>query len=163
MNAIDWFIVAVIVLSSLLGLIRGFLRETIALVAWLLGLWLAWTFSYVVEPYLGGVLAEPQIRVWVARLLILFAVLLTGSLVGLILSRFVRHSPFGTLDRGFGVLFGLLRGMVMVGLGVMAGQLFELNAEAWWHESSFMPAAEFLAEWIRHLVDDVEPMVRGIV
>jgi membrane protein required for colicin V production len=163
MNFIDWFIIAVIALSSLLGLIRGLLRESIALVAWLLGLWLAWTFSYVVEPHLGGMLAEPQVRVWVARLIILFAVLLLGSLVGVILAYFVRHSPFGTLDRGFGVLFGLLRGMVMIGLGVIAGQLFALDAEGWWQASGLMPAAESLAEWIRHLVDDVEPVVRDLI
>jgi membrane protein required for colicin V production len=155
MTPLDWFIAGVIVLSSLIGYIRGFLRETISLVAWVVGLWLAWKYAYVVEPYLGGLLAKSAMQVWVARMIILFAVLLVGALIGFILSYFVRHSPFGVLDRTFGVVFGLIRGLVVIGLAVMGGQLLQMENEPWWKDSAMMPAAEFLAEWIRHLVDDV--------
>lgn len=160
MHTIDWFIVGIVVLSGLLGVIRGFLRETISLVAWLAGLWLAWKFSYLVEPYLGGILTHTTAQVWVARLIILFSVLLIASLIGVILYYFVHHSPFGTIDRSFGGLFGVLRGLVLIGLGVLAGHLLSLDTEAWWRESKLMPVAEFLGEWVRHIVDDVAPSVR---
>lgn len=163
MHTLDWAIVAIVLLSSLIGFIRGFLRETIALVAWILGLWLAWKYAPLVIPHLGGVLAKPDIAVWAARILILFAVLLVGALIGFILGHFVRHSPFGVLDRTFGVVFGLLRGLIVIGLAVMAAQLLNLDGETWWRESSLMPAAQFLAECIRHLVNDIGPAVRGAV
>ncbi len=163
MNAADWFILAVLILSTLLGLVRGFLRETIALLGWLAGLWLAWKFAYLVEPYLGGVLTQPNVRVWVARLIILFVVLLVCSLIGVVLSYFVQHSPFGTIDRSFGALFGLLRGIVMVGLGVIAGQLLQLDTATWWQSSKLMPAAQVLGEWLRQLVEALTPAVRGAV
>ena len=59
MNGADWFIVGLIVVSSIIGVFRGFMREAISLVTWVLGLWMAWTFSGVVEPHLGGMLAQP--------------------------------------------------------------------------------------------------------
>jgi membrane protein required for colicin V production len=160
MNALDWFIIALIVFSSLFGAMRGLAREAIALLAWLLGLWLAWNFSYLVEPDLGGVLAEPGVKVWVARLIILTIVLLLASLVGVILSYFVRHSPFSAADRILGLLFGLLRGVVLVGTGVIVAQLLQLDGESWWRNSQLLPYANVAADVIRHLVNDVAPSVR---
>lgn len=155
MNGADWFLLGLIVLSSAIGVMRGFIREAISLVTWLLGLWLAWTFADVVEPHLGGLLGQPGVKVWVARLIILVAVLLVGTLVGVVLTYFVRHSPFITADRVLGLFFGLLRGGVLVGVAVILGQVLELNQERWWAESVLLPYAEFLGDWIRHLVDDI--------
>ena len=154
MNGIDWFIVILIALSSLLGLIRGFVREAISLVTWLLGLWLAWKFAYAVEPYLGGVLAHPEVRVWVCRLIILVGVLLVGAVIGLILSHVIRHSPFGGTDRALGFFFGMLRAAVLIGIGVIGGELLRLDSETWWQHSKLLPYVEFFGEWIRQLVGD---------
>lgn len=167
MNGADWFIVALVVLSCVIGALRGLMREAIALVTWLLGLWFAWTFADVVEPHLGGVLAQDGVRVWVARLIVLLVVLLIGTLAGLILQYVIRHSPFGMTDRFLGVFFGLMRGFVLVGVFVILGQLFELDGERWWSESRLIPYAEFFGDSIRQLVDEVEvvamsaPSARG--
>jgi len=45
MNALDWIVVAVIGASILLGLLRGFVRETISLAGWIAGIWLAFRFA----------------------------------------------------------------------------------------------------------------------
>ncbi len=156
MNGADWFIVILIVASCVIGAMRGLMREGIALVTWLLGLYLAWAFSDVVEPYLGGLLGQEGVRVWVARLLILLTVLLIGTLVGLILQYAVRHSPFGTADRALGTLFGLLRGAVVVGVLIIVGELLQLHQEHWWTESKLMPYASYMADAVRSIVDEVE-------
>jgi membrane protein required for colicin V production len=156
MNGADWFIVALIVLSCVIGALRGLMREAIALITWLLGLWLAWNFGPSIEPHLGGLLAQDGVRVWVARLIVFLIVLLIGTLAGLVLQYVIRHSPFGNTDRFLGLFFGLMRGFVLVGVFVILGQLFELNGERWWSESRFMPYAEFFGDAIRQLVDEVE-------
>lgn len=152
MNAADWSIVIIVAASITLGLIRGFAREAIALGAWLLGLWLAWTFSDVLQPHLGGLLAEPVVNLWSARLLILFAVLLIGGVVGVVMGHFIHATPFGFVDRGLGLVFGLLRGLVVVGLLVIGGQLVKLDGERWWSESKLLPYAEIPAGWVNGLV-----------
>lgn len=162
MNGADWFIFALVVLSCVIGGLRGLMREAIALVTWLLGLWLAWTFGPSIEPYLGGVLAADGVRTWVARLIVLLVVLLIGTLAGLILQYVIRHSPFGSTDRFLGVFFGLMRGFVLVGVFVILGQLLELDGEKWWSASRFMPYAEYFGDAIRQLVDEVEVVAMNV-
>lgn len=156
MNGADWIIIALVVISSLIGLWRGFMREAISLATWIIGLWLAWTFSSSVEPMLGGLLSGPQVKVWVARLIILVLVVLVGNLVGFIVTRAVRYSPFGVADRLLGVLFGLLRGALLVGIGVIMGDLLELDREPWWDKAALLPYTEFLGDWVRALVNEVQ-------
>ena len=68
MTGADVLIVLVLLISTLLGLMRGFVRELVALLFWIVGVWAAWTFGSIVEPYLGGLLAGPQVRPWAGRL-----------------------------------------------------------------------------------------------
>jgi membrane protein required for colicin V production len=156
MNGADWIIIAIVVISCLIGLWRGFMREAISLATWIIGLWLAWTFSPSIEPMLGGLLSGPQVRVWVARLIILVLVVLAGNLVGFVVTRAVRYSPFGVADRMLGVLFGLLRGALLIGVGVILGELLELDGEPWWSKSTLLPYSEFLGDWVRALVNEVQ-------
>ena len=84
-------LIALIVLgSTLLGLLRGFVREAVSLAFWILAIWAAWKFGSVVEPHLGGLLADPKVAPWIGRLVVLVLVLLTGWLIGALLSHFAR-------------------------------------------------------------------------
>ena len=70
MNGADYLILGVLVLSMLLGFLRGFVREAIGVISWLGGLWLAWRYAHVLEPYLGGSIGQPPVSTWAARALI---------------------------------------------------------------------------------------------
>src|SRR5689334_20063355 len=92
MNFADYLMLAVLLISLVLGFFRGFLREAVSLIAWLGGLWLAWHFAHRIEPLLGGLVARPPVSTWVARDIILVGVLIVGWLLGSILSYFVHQS-----------------------------------------------------------------------
>ena len=79
MNTTDYLVIAAIVISALVGVMRGFLREAIALVTWIIALFLAWHFSTLVAPHLGGLLADAEVRAWAARVIIVLLVLLLGA------------------------------------------------------------------------------------
>jgi len=100
MNIADYVLIAIILISAIVGALRGFLREAVSVVSWLLALFLAWHFSGALEPHLGTLLAQyPQARTWVARSIIVLVVLLVGALVGGLLGQFCtavhlqRHGP----------------------------------------------------------------------
>ena len=154
MNWIDYLLLALIVFSCIAGLMRGLLREVIALVTWIVAVWLAWTYASLVESHLGGVLASESVRPWVARALVFLGVLMVGSTIGLIISHFVRLSLFSGLDRAFGALFGLLRGLVMIGLFVILCHAVRLDGEQWWRESLLVPYAERAANVLRGMVGE---------
>lgn len=154
MTTIDYVIIAAILVSALVGLARGLLREGVALATWIVALILAWHFSDLIEPRLGGVLAATAVKPWVARLVILLLVLLVGALVGAVANEFVRLSIFGGVDRLGGFAFGVLRGLLLFGLFVMLGQLLSLDRERWWHDSHLIPVGESVANGVRFLVGE---------
>src|SRR5678816_4687345 len=85
MIAVDYIILAIIVISAIMGLVRGLLRESIAVITWFLAIVLAWSFGTSLEPHLGGVLVGSPLRIWAARVIIFVGVLLLGGAVAVIL------------------------------------------------------------------------------
>jgi membrane protein required for colicin V production len=154
MNFTDYLVIAAVVISAVVGAMRGFLREAVALVAWLLALFIAWHFADLVEPHLGGLLAGSTVKPWAARVIIVLLILLLGAGVGALLSHFVRLSIFSGMDRFLGLIFGLLRGVVLLGVFVILGQLLRLDAEHWWTRSLLVPYGESVANGLRALVGE---------
>jgi membrane protein required for colicin V production len=152
MNSTDYVIIAAILVSAVAGAVRGFLRESIAVATWLIALFLAWHFSDLVAPHLGGLLAASDVRPWAARAIIVVLVLLVGTATGAILAHYVRLSIFSGMDRLLGFIFGLLRGVVLLGVFVILAQLLRLQDEHWWRRSLLMPYGESVANGLRTLV-----------
>jgi membrane protein required for colicin V production len=150
----DVFILFVLLGSTLIGFLRGFVREAASLVFWIVAIWAAWKFGPVVEPHLGGLLADPNVAVWVGRLVVLVLVLLVGWLVGMLLSLFTRSLGLGVMDRVLGVLFGIVRGMLLVGLITIGAELLHLNHEEWWSRSKLLPYGETVGDWLRAMVGE---------
>ena len=149
MDGADHLFAIILLVSGALGAFRGFIREAISLLSWLIGLWLAWHFAYLVNPWLGGALAAPGVREWVGRAVVLLIVLLVGAGIGAFVAYFVRKAAgLAILDRGLGTLFGLMRGVILVGLLVLAGRAANLHTEPWWAKTHSMPAAEAVANWL---------------
>lgn len=154
MTGADVLIFLVLLGSTLIGLLRGFVREAVSLTFWILAIWAAWRFGPTVEPHLGGLLADPRIAPWVGRVVILLLVLVCGWVIGMLLSYFTRSVGLGPLDRVIGVFFGIVRGLVLIGLMVIGGELLHLNQEAWWNRSKLVPYGETVGDWLRAMVGE---------
>lgn len=154
MTTVDYLIIAGIVLSTAFGTMRGFLRESVALLGWLVGLWLAWKYAGRLQPYLGGALAGTLLQVWVARIILLLAAVVAAWLLGSALGFLVQRSGLTLgVDRVLGAVFGLVRGAVIVGFVVMLGQAAELHGEGWWQASRLMHLGEEMAAVLRGYVE----------
>jgi membrane protein required for colicin V production len=151
MNWADYVLIALVAFSCVAGLMRGLLREVISLVTWLLAIVIAWRFSEVLEPHLGGLLAGNAVRPWAARAIIFLVIMVIGTAIGAIVSHFVRLSIFNALDHGLGMLFGLLRGVVVVGLLTMLCHTLQLQRENWYRQSLLLPVGEQIAGVLRGL------------
>ncbi len=135
MSELDWIIAAGVLLSSLIGLYRGFLRETLSVAAWLLALWVAWkTAAPHVAPYLSFV-GSPTAAAVAAFGLVFVAVLLVATVVTHLLYRLVRAVGLGPVDRVLGLAFGAARALVIfVALAYLAGGT-RLTESPWWRAS----------------------------
>ena len=154
MTGADVLILVVLLGSTLIGLLRGFVREAVSLAFWIVAIWAAWHFGRIVEPHLGGLLADPNVAPWVGRLVILVLVLLVGWVAGMVLSYLTRSLGMGPLDRVIGLLFGIVRGMVLVGLMIIGAELLHLNHEEWWNRSKLVPYGETAGDWLRAMVGE---------
>jgi membrane protein required for colicin V production len=154
MTLVDYLIILLVVVSAVVGVARGFLREVIALVTWIIALLVAWHFAGRLEPYLGGLLSSPRVRPWAARAVLVVAVLLLGAGIGAIASHFVRLSLFSSTDRFLGLLFGVARGLVIFGVLVLVCQTLRLDQEHWWRASRLLPYGERAANLLLSMVGD---------
>jgi membrane protein required for colicin V production len=152
MNIADYCVIAAVLLSAIVGAVRGFLREAIALGTWIVALFVAWHFSDMIEPHLGGLLAASYVRPWAARVIIVALILLCGAGLGALVGHYARLSIFSGMDRFLGFLFGAARGVVLIGVFVILGQLLKLDGEPWWRHSLLLPYGDSVASGLRMLV-----------
>ena len=154
MNLADYLVIAAVVVSAIIGAVRGFLREAIALVTLIVALFVAWHFAPALETHLGGLLSKPPVSTWAARTIIFVLVMLLGMAIAWLLQYFVRLSLFSGTDRLLGFVFGLMRGILLLGVFVILGQLLRLDDERWWQKSKLMPYGEGVANGLRAVVGE---------
>jgi membrane protein required for colicin V production len=154
MIAVDYIILAILIISSIMGLVRGLLREAIAVITWVLAIVLAWTFASSLEPLLGGVLVGSPYRIWMARIIIFVGVLLLGGAVSVVLGHYVRVSMFAGMDKFLGFVFGIIRGVVIVGAFTIAIQALRMDEDPRWKSSRLMPYAIGVADALRGIVGE---------
>ena len=154
MIAVDYIILAIIIISAVMGLVRGLLREAVAVITWFLAIVLAWSFATSLEPMLGGVLVGSPLRIWAARAIIFVGALLLGGAVAVILGHYVRVSMFAGMDKFLGFVFGIVRGIVIVGAFTIAVQALSMDQDPKWKNSRLLPYAIGVADALRGIVGD---------
>jgi len=117
---IDAVVIGVILVSAGFAMWRGLIHETFAIFEWVAGIYVALRFTPIFQPLLGGVVSPP----WLAYILVLFGTFLIVfvplSIFSHRLSEVVKKSEIGPVDRALGLVFGIGRGLVIVGLGYIA-------------------------------------------
>jgi membrane protein required for colicin V production len=150
----DWLIVAVVVISALLSLLRGFAREAISLGAWLAAFLVASMFSPALQGLLRDVVDDEQIRQISAFLILFIATLLVCSMAGYLVSQLIKVTGLGLADRLLGTAFGLVRGVVVALALVMVVDLALESAGAspdWHQKSVLMPQLMLMENWARDI------------
>ena len=148
MNWIDYVIIAIIVLSALVGLARGLVREVLSLGVWIAALAVAWIFHREVAELLTMQLSQPSARIAVAFAALVFVTLILGAILGALLTRLIDRTGLTGIDRMLGLVFGAARGGVIVAMAVFLVALTPLPEDAWWRESILISDFQVLADWI---------------
>ncbi|MEX1829052.1 CvpA family protein [Luteibacter sp. CQ10] len=158
MNWADYVILSVLFISVLIGLARGLISEVLSLVIWVVAFWAAWTFGPVIAQRLESSISLPMARVGIGYGLCFVGVLVIGGMVRFLISRLVARTGVGGPDRLFGMVFGLVRGVLIVSLVVFMLNFTPLPNDPWWRQSAMLAQFAGPAEW---LGQQVPPNVRG--
>jgi membrane protein required for colicin V production len=117
MKPLDWIILVIVLLSVLQGLRRGLIVSLVSLVGFVAAIILAGRYWYVVMPVVTWFCSAVWLRQFVSYFLVALFVWLIFTLLAHLLRRSVRAIGLGWLDRLFGGIFGLLRGVLVVVIG----------------------------------------------
>ena len=164
LNWADYIILGIIALSIIIGLFRGFFRESVALGAWILAFLAAIWFAEPLSVLLGQWIDRPGIALAVAYVVIFIGVLIAGAVVNYLIARLVKASEFAGTDKTLGAVFGLARGAVLVVGLVLLLTISDdpekpfLPAESWWKESTLIAHVEPYSRWAHQwLPQDAAP------
>jgi membrane protein required for colicin V production len=146
---IDVVILALIALSAILSLFRGFVREAIALATWLVALWVAMAFYEDLAVILSEWISAPSAQKITAFAVLFICVLLLGAIVNYLAGRLVDKTGLTGTDKMLGIVFGVARGAVIVAILVLLAGLTPLPQDPWWQDSQFIGYFEELAMWVR--------------
>ena len=149
MATADIVILGVVLLSALIGLVRGLLKEVLSLATWTAAIGLALYFAPEASVYLAGVISDEVIRLVAAFAGIFLGALIVGGLVQWLIGALVKGTGLTGTDRFLGFVFGSARGVLVCLVGLIAIRSFAQSAD-WWQASLLVP--ELLA--FEHVLHD---------
>ena len=144
----DLVIVLVVVLSAIISLWRGFVREFVSLLTWIAAFWVAMVYAQRIDSWFERFISAPSMRVVLAFFLLFVGTLLAGAMVNHFAGLAVQRTGLTGTDRGLGILFGTFRGVVIVAVAVLLAGLTSIPGDPWWQASSLLQWFEGVAMWM---------------
>ncbi len=154
MSVLDIAILLIVGISFLIGLVRGFVRESLSLVTWGVALWAAFTFANRFTQHFERFLNDPTLQLIASFIAVLVATLVLLSLLGYMLSSLFESTGLTGIDRSLGGVFGLLRGAIIIAVLVLLAGFTGFPNEPWWQESILVEHFKPLAKFIHGLIPD---------
>jgi len=146
MNLLDICIVLVVAVSSIFGLWRGFVRETLSLLAWIAAIVVARLYSPHLAPLFSAITDNETARYVLAFAVLCFVTLLLGALINHFMTRLISLAGLQMTDRLLGALFGVARGVLIVAVAVYFAAEF-YSDRIWWAESRTLPYVQVVIDW----------------
>ncbi|KTD09516.1 CvpA family protein [Legionella jamestowniensis] len=160
MQWVDLLIIAVIGLSVLTGLIRGFIKELIALAVWVLAIWLAFSYSQSLDPWLQKYIQDKTARTATAFIVILIATLIAGGIINAFLSFILKRSGLSGTDRMLGMGFGFVRGVFIVALIMLVVRMTSLPYQEYASHSTLYAKFEPVVTWLYDLMPEFVKQIK---
>ena len=160
MTSFDYIAIAVLVLSALIGLMRGFMREILSLIAYVVAFISAIWWGPGLSNWLVLYIENGLLRTITAYGALFLIVLLLIGLLNMALGALLDRTGLTPADHGLGAVFGTVRGVIIILALVGLAGYTELPREPWWQEArtsgaavrgfqqikSFLPPS--LAQWL---------------
>ncbi len=142
MNELDWAIVIVLGLSTVVGVARGVIREVLSIVGWVVGIVFALKWSPDLAEKIPLDSLGPAVKTILAAIIIAVFCVFAIGLLGTLLRKMLEVANISAEDRILGSVFGLLRGVVFVCAAVFLAGMTSAPTTSMWRHSVCIPLAE---------------------
>jgi membrane protein required for colicin V production len=151
-NAADWAIVAILGMSILLSLWRGFVREAVSLAGWIAAFFIANMFVGEMATLLSQWIVNVTGRYVAAAAILFVGTLVLVGVLGKMAAQVVRVTGLTVLDRLLGTVFGFTRGLIIVLVLVyLLRHLAPPQNLVWLDQAQLMPHIDILGQWAQQL------------
>ncbi len=156
MNWADWTIIAIVLISCLISLMRGFIREALSLLSWIAATIIAMAFHPRLAMVYEQWIDTPSIAMLLAFLTLFVGTLLIGTVINKLLGSIINSAGLGGFDRILGIAFGVARGLLIVmAIVVMLPMMLPVRQDPWWLQSQLIPHFEMMEGWARAIFDQL--------
>ncbi|WP_086931303.1 CvpA family protein [Agarilytica rhodophyticola] len=163
MNWADWAIIGILTVSSLISLKRGFVKEALSMANWVLAFFVAMTFRDALSSMLESQITTPSVRDMVAFAILFAATLIVGAMVNYLIGEVVRMTGLSGTDRLFGMMFGFIRGFVVVmAILLLVPGMVAIDQDHWWQQSVLIPHLLEFEDWSRAAAKEFIRLVGGL-
>ncbi len=153
-NQVDIVILIITVLSSVFGLWRGLIKEVLSLLTWIAALLVSRVYSEPLAGLMTGVIENDGIR-YVSAFAILFViVMMFGTFLNFLMSKFLNVTGLKSADRLLGAGFGVARGVIIVLVIMFITSMFVSETELW-QQSQLVPYGIDLIEKSQVFIGDM--------
>ena len=135
MTIFDFVVLIIFVVSVLLSIVRGIVRESLSLAGWVVAYMVAKIFAKDFMSVLPLSINDESLRMVISFTAIFLAVLIVMSMLTMLASALIRTVGLGSADRLLGALFGFARGLLVVLLLVLSAGLTTLPQEPFWQKA----------------------------
>jgi len=153
---IDYIILSIIFISMIIALLRGFVKEALSLAGWILAVVIGLAYmpnlAVILQPKLSSL--PPSILNVLAFAILLILTLIVAGLVNNLISKLVEKSGLTGTDRAIGMLFGIARGIVLIGILVLLAGFTAVPQDPWWKQSILIGHFQQLALTLAELLPD---------
>jgi len=142
MTYFDYVVIGILTVSLLFGLWRGVVGEVVALIAWVTGVIAAVEYGGVVGNAIFAGISDPAVRMLAGCAVAFVGVLVAMALVRIAVRSMVKALGLTVTDRLLGMLFGIVRGALVVLLLVGLGGMTSAPTQVWWRQATLAPPLE---------------------
>ena len=158
----DWVIVGILTVSTLISLVRGFVKEAMSLVIWVAGFAIAMNLKEPVAELLVNFIGLASLRQLAAWGLLFVGTLLLGSMINYLLGKLVSSTGLSGTDRMLGLIFGVFRGLLIVlALVIILPKALPVDQDTWWQASALIPVFQSFADWGTETAAAVKDFIMG--
>ncbi len=146
MTSFDYAVFVIIGVSIVVSMMRGAVRELLAIAGWIIAIYVAKTYATQLIPLLPPDIPTEALKILAAHIIVFFGVLLIASLLIIALSSLIKKIGLNWFNRGVGAVFGFLRGLLIVCVMVFLAGLTSLPKDARWTNAMFSSPLEALVK-----------------
>lgn len=156
----DIAILVIVVVSALIGILRGFVREALTLIALIVASWVAFTFNDNLALWMTGKISLPVVNNEQLAFVILFmATYLFIEIINYFIGKIAKATGLKKTDRFLGMLFGVVRGAVIVAIIVFLFAQSTITEDPLWQESLFIKHIDSANVWVLDYFGQILPNI----